>query len=91
MPYEIIYLITGFIGGLVRGLVGVSKSLAKPTKFKFRWKPFLLPMFVATLVGGLSGVIIDGDWKLSLLAGYAGTDLLENLYKVIFSQYLKSK
>ena len=38
----------------------------------------------------MSGIIVDGDdWRISLLAGYAGTDFLENLYKLRFAQFFK--
>mgnify|MGYP001578139387 CR=1 FL=1 len=30
-----------------------------------------------------------GDWRVSLLAGYAGTDFLEGLYRLKFSQFFK--
>ncbi|TSC87879.1 MAG: hypothetical protein G01um10147_382 [Microgenomates group bacterium Gr01-1014_7] len=34
--------------------------------------------------------IVDGDdWRISLLAGYAGTDFLENLYRLRFAQFFK--
>lgn len=33
------------------------------------------------VVGIMSGIIANNDWRISLLAGYAGTDFLENLYK----------
>ena len=37
----------------------------------------------------MSGIIADGDWRISLLAGYAGTDFLENLYRLRFAQFFK--
>lgn len=38
--------------------------------------------FVRALVGGIAGVFANGDWKLTLIVGYAGTDFLEGLYKI---------
>ncbi len=37
----------------------------------------------------IAHIIADGDWRISLLAGYAGTDFLENLYRMRFAQFLK--
>jgi hypothetical protein len=30
----------------------------------------------------------DTEWQVSFLAGYAGTDFIENLYKIKFGQKL---
>lgn len=47
-------------------------------------------LLVAAIVGVVSGIIVDGDdWRISLLAGYVGTDFLENLYKLRFAQFFK--
>jgi len=46
-------------------------------------------MFVSALVGLISGIIADGDWRISLLAGYAGTDFLESLYRLRFTEFFK--
>jgi len=46
-------------------------------------------MFVSAVVGAMSGIIANNDWRISLLAGYAGTDFLENLYKLTFAQFFK--
>lgn len=84
------HIITGLIGGLIRAIVGITKdSTFTPEKFKMRWGYFAITMFVAALVGVMSGIIADGDWRISLLAGYAGTDFLENLYKLRFAQFFK--
>ncbi len=38
---------------------------------------------LALLVGIFAGIIFSFDYRISLLAGYAGTDILENAYKII--------
>jgi len=43
-------------------------------------------MLVSGIVGVVSGLIADGDWRISMLAGYAGTDFLESLYRLRFPQ-----
>ena len=90
MEVTLFHVITGLIGGLIRGLVGITKSQTfTPDKFTFQWKYFATTMFVSAVVGVISGIIADGDWRISLLAGYAGTDFLENLYRLRFAQFFK--
>ena len=87
---QIAHIITGVIGGLIRGLVGITKqSTFTPDEFKFHWKYFGFSMLVSAIVGLMSGIIIDNDWRMSLLAGYAGTDFLEGLYRLKFAQFFK--
>ena len=85
------HIISGLIGGLIRAIVGITKDQTfTPEKFKMRWGYFLTSILVAVIVGVVSGIIVDGDdWRISLLAGYAGTDFLENLYKLRFAQFFK--
>lgn len=85
------HIISGLIGGIIRAIVGITKdSTFTPEKFKMRWGYFLTTLLVAAIVGVVSGIIVDGDdWRISLLAGYAGTDFLENLYKLRFAQFFK--
>src|SRR3990172_4347155 len=86
LEFQIYHLLTGLAGGLVRGLVGILKQTQNPDEFKIHWKYFGLTMLVSGIVGVVSGIIADGDWRISLLAGYAGTDFLESLYRLRFPQ-----
>lgn len=84
------HILTGLIGGLIRALVGITKSSTfTPEQFKFQWNYFAFSLLVSAIVGVMSGIIADGDWRVSLLAGYAGTDFLEGLYRLKFSQFFK--
>ena len=38
-------------------------------------------MKALSLLGVFTGMIFNFDYRLSLLAGYAGTDILEGIYK----------
>ncbi|MBI5358191.1 hypothetical protein HZB69_01005 [Candidatus Amesbacteria bacterium] len=90
MPPELYHALTGVLGGLIRGLVGITKSQTfTPEQFKFQWKYFGFSLLVSAIVGVMSGIIADGDWRVSLLAGYAGTDFLEGLYRLKFSQFFR--
>ena len=89
LEFQIYHLLTGLAGGLVRGLVGILKQTQNPDEFKIHWKYFGFSMLVSAIVGLMSGIIIDNDWRMSLLAGYAGTDFLEGLYRLKFAQFFK--
>ncbi len=71
--------ILGAIGGFTRGLVGLLKALS--LNRKILWGYYLITVAIAIIIGMFVGVIFDFDPRLSLLAGYAGTDILESIYK----------
>ena len=71
--------ILGAIGGFTRGLVGLLKALS--LNRKILWCYYLITVAIAIIIGMFVGVIFDFDPRLSLLAGYAGTDILESIYK----------
>ncbi len=69
----------GGIGGLTRGVVGLLKALS--LRRKILWAYYAITVIVAVIIGVFVGIIFDFDPRLSLLAGYAGTDILEGIYK----------
>ncbi len=82
--------LAGGIGGLVRGLVGITKAQTfNPDTFKFQWKYFAVTIIVSMIVGQFAGVVFNGDWRASLLAGYAGSDLIESMYKLSIARFTK--
>ena len=84
----ILTILPGVIGGLVRGLVGVSKHVVRD-KEDFKMSKLLISLLLAMTVGAVVSVLTDGDWRVSLLAGFAGSDLLESLCKSKFLVSLK--
>ncbi len=69
----------GLAGGIIRGFVGMFKAMA--VKRKIYWNYWGLTAIVSGLIGILLGVVFNFDYRLSILAGYAGTDVLEGVYK----------
>ena len=69
----------GGIGGLTRGVVGLLKALS--LRRKILWGYYAITVLVALVIGVFVGIVFDFDPRLSLLAGYAGTDILEGIYK----------
>jgi hypothetical protein len=82
MEKFLVYFIAGFCGGIIRGLVGFvkNKTLEKANHFKQAY--FLTTILISGIVGASAGILADTEWQISFLAGYAGTDFIENLYKI---------
>ena len=71
--------ILGGIGGLTRGVIGLLKALS--LRRRILWGYYLITVFIALIIGVFIGIVFNFDPRLSLLAGYAGTDILEGIYK----------
>jgi fluoride ion exporter CrcB/FEX len=69
----------GGLGGLTRGVVGLLKALS--LRRRILWGYYAITVLIAMIIGAFVGIIFDFDPRLSLLAGYAGTDILEGIYK----------
>ena len=77
---EVIYpALLGGAGGLTRGVVGLLKALS--LRRKILWGYYLITVAIAAIIGVFVGIVFNFDYRLALLAGYAGTDILEGLYK----------
>ena len=81
----------GGIGGLTRGVVGLLKALS--LRRRIIWAYYAITVVIAVIIGIFVGIIFDFDPRLSLLAGYAGTDILEGIYRSFKVQkvYVKRK
>ena len=79
MNEVIIAGLLGGIGGLTRGFVGLLKALS--LRRRIIWTYYLITVAIAIIIGVFTGIIFNFDSRLSLLAGYAGTDILEGIYK----------
>ena len=69
----------GLVGGLTRGVIGLLKALS--LRRRILWSYWIITAVVAMIIGAFTGLIFNFDWRLALLAGYAGTDILEGIYK----------
>lgn len=94
--FYIAVMIAGFGGGAIRGLVGFAKQFSFKSP-KFDLKYFLMMMFISSIIGLLTAVLVeelginilglsDFNPAIAFLVGYAGGDLLENLYKIIIKK-----
>ena len=79
MDQTVIAGILGGIGGLTRGVVGLLKALS--LRSRIIWPYYVITVVIAIIIGIFVGIIFNFDKRISLLAGYAGTDILEGIYK----------
>ena len=82
MEKFLIYFFAGFLAGIIRVLVGFvkNKTLEKANHFKPSY--FIVTILISGIAGAAAGSLADTEWQVSFLAGYAGTDFIENLYKI---------
>jgi hypothetical protein len=82
MEKYLIYVLAGFIGGIIRSLVGFVKNKTIEKADHFKPSYFIVTILISGIVGAAAGALADTEWQVSFLAGYAGTDFIENLYKI---------
>ena len=72
----------GFIGGLVRAVLGLLKhySINKKTKFKINY--LIITLIGSAIIGMFASLAITTNYTVSLISGYMGIDVIENLVKV---------
>lgn len=86
-------ILGGFAGGLLRAFVGVLKWQVRTTKTKktFSKEYFLATFLLSGLLGVIAGLYVENDPRFAILAGYAGTDFIEGLYKIRFRERYRRK
>ena len=80
MDYTLLFI--GFVGGAVRGLTGFIKHQLSYKDVKFNLTYFFLMVFLSGVIGMLVSSFLGGDYILCFVAGYAGGDFIENIYKI---------
>ena len=74
-----IFIGVGALGGLARASYGLLKAMTMGLEINI--KAFITTLVMAGVIGGLLGFVVDIDLHIAALAGYVGTDFLENLVK----------
>ena len=74
----------GGLGGMARACIGLRKAMT--VKKKVVWSYWFVTIGIAVVIGVAAGIMLNTDPKWSILAGYAGTDVLEGFYKMFRKQ-----
>lgn len=74
--------LAGAFGGILRGIMGISKSLLNKKTFQMNWPYFFISISVSAIVGIIAASFFLDDLRLALLAGYAGADFIEGLMEI---------
>jgi len=80
MAELVVAALFGGIGGALRALVGISKSLKKKQKPNLLY--FIITPIIAVIFGIVAGLLLPFDERVALVVGYAGTDVLEGIAKI---------
>lgn len=73
-------LIGGF-GGAARASVGLSKALTNKKKIDLSY--WVMTFLLGIIIGMFTSLVLGFDYRSSLLVGYAGTHLVEGVYKSV--------
>lgn len=78
--------LAGLTGGVIRGLTGYMKYSLSYKDIKFNTLYFIFLIVVSGLIGVIVGYAFNNNFVVALVAGYAGGDFLENMYKTVIKQ-----
>lgn len=85
-------ILGGLVGGLLRGVLGISKDLITKKEETINYGYFFLSLAVSVTIGIIAASLWpEGDFRIALLAGYAGSDFLEGLFKLKFTEKFAKK
>jgi len=79
-------IVGGLVGGALRGIMGIAKTLVTKQEEAINYGWLLVSIFVAMIIGVIAATFMGGGFEVALLAGYAGSDLLEGLFKLKFNE-----
>ena len=73
------FIAVGALGGFVRALYGMFKAVNIGREINILY--FITTVIISGIIGGLLGIVFNADIRVAALAGYVGTDILENIFK----------
>ena len=86
VSYMFSIILGGLMGGALRGIIGISKSLILKKEEQINYGWFFVSVAVAMAIGIIAVSFMGGGFEIALLSGYAGSDLLESLVKLKFKE-----
>lgn len=71
----------GLFGGIIRVMVGLFKHKVFTGKEKFNSRKFWMTLALSGIIGVFCALLTLDDYRIVLLAGYAGTDVIQGIYR----------
>lgn len=65
MEKYLIYILFGFLGGIIQGLVGFVKNKTIEKSNHFKPSYFLITILISRIVGAAAGILADTEWQVS--------------------------
>ena len=84
MNEMLLAMVLGGIGGLARSGIGLLKVIA--AERDIFWRYFWITTIIAVIIGIFAGTIFSFNPGVCVLSGYAGTDVLDGVYKIFAAQ-----
>ena len=91
VSYMFSIILGGLLGGALRGIMGIAKSLILKKEEQINYGWFFVSICVAMAIGIIAASFMSGGFEIALLSGYAGSDLLESLVKLKFKEKFEQK
>ena len=91
MSKIVFIFLAGAIGGALRGVLGIAKSLVAKKNVTINWIWFFVSILIASILGMITASFFLNDARLALIGGYAGSDFLEGLMKIILKDKFQPK
>lgn len=79
MQPEILYIFYGALGGLCRAFIGIMKLDDNRDRVNYGYA--IITIIGSGFIGAFVGVIVGSSIVASMLSGYAGIDILDNIAK----------
>lgn len=83
------FILVGVLGGLVRALYGLLKAINDGALINKGY--FYITLIISGVIGGLLGTVFNIDFRIAALAGYVGTDMLENVFTSVLPKSIVLK
>ena len=81
------FVVAGLIGGAVRSIVGWQKERYRKNTSRWTWAKARFCLLTSAVIGGFAGALLyDTTLSMVMLAGYAGGDFIEGMYKSRFGE-----
>lgn len=76
-------LLAGAVGGILRGILGIAKEMVAKKDAQVNWPWFWVSVLIAGVLGIITATFFMDDLRIALIGGYAGSDFLEGLMKIV--------